>query len=102
MKTLNDFERQVHAALDNQDEETLEQYAEHACDNFEHNHLFELALAMIKSDDAGKSLALIKIESRIDRQRAEFIELEAMRRSHGADGSALYRAELEAAFRGAA
>ena len=80
MKTLRDFEQAVHAALDNQDEYTLEKYAEHACDNFDAGHLQDLALAMIKGDSAGKHLALIKIESRIDRQRAEFIEMEAMRR----------------------
>lgn len=102
MKTLRDFEQQVHAALDNLDEDTLENYAEHACDNFENKHLLDLALAMIKGDDAGKHLALIKIETRIDKQRAEFIELEAMRWSHGADDDAAYRAELDAAFRGAA
>ena len=80
MKTLHDYEQQVHAALDNHDEETLEQYAEHAVDNLDTQHLRDLALAMIKGDSTGKHLALIKIEGRIDKQRAEFIEMEALAR----------------------
>lgn len=85
MKTLNDFEQQVHAALDNQDEDTLEQYVEHAVDNLDLDHLRELALALIKGDSAGKHLALGKIEGRIDRQRAEFTEMEALRRARLAE-----------------
>lgn len=80
MKTLHDYEQQVHAALDSHDQDTLEQYAEHAIDNLDADQLRELAMALIKGDSAGKLLALAKIDRRIDRQRAEFIEMEAMRR----------------------
>lgn len=80
MKDLAHYEQQVHAAIDAGDEETLDQYAEHAVDNLDLDHLRELALALITGDDAGKALALIKIEGRIDRQRAEFNALEAMNR----------------------
>jgi hypothetical protein len=102
MKTLHEIEQLVHAALDNKDPETLEQYADHAADNMDHDHLRDLALAMIEGDDASKALALAKIEGRIDRQRAEFMELEAMRRSRLADEDKASRAELDASFRGAA
>lgn len=85
METLHEVERMVHAALDNHNEGTLEQYAEHAVDNLDPQHLRDLALALIKGDSAGKHLALIKIECRIDKQRAEFIELEAMARMRRAE-----------------
>lgn len=78
--TFDALKQQVRYALDQGDEEALDQYAEHAVDNFDSTQLRDLALAMIKGDSAGKHLALIKIEARIDRQRAEFIEMEAMRR----------------------
>ena len=45
----------------------------------------ELALALIKGDSAGKHVALSKIEGRIDRQRAEGTEMEALRRARLAE-----------------
>ncbi|MWV17533.1 hypothetical protein F3I16_15940 [Pseudomonas sp. L-22-4S-12] len=102
MKTLHDYEQQVHAALDELDQATLEQYAEHAADNLNPAHLSELALALIKNDSAGQLLALTKIGGRIDRQRAEFMEMEALRRSRLADEDEMLRADLDADFRGAA
>lgn len=80
MKTLHDYEQQVHAALDELDQATLEQYAEHAVDNFDADQLRELAMSLIKNDSAGQLLALAKIGRRIDRQRVEFMEFEALRR----------------------
>lgn len=80
MKTFDHYAQQVHAGIDAKDPETLEQYAEHCADNFDSDHLYDLALAIVSGDDAGKALALLKIEGRIDRQRAEFIEMEAQRR----------------------
>lgn len=102
MKSLHDYEQLLHAALDDNDPETLEQYAEHAADNLDADQLRELALALIKGDSTGQLLALTKIGRRIDRQRAEFMELEAMRRSHLADEDAMARADLDAEMRGAA
>lgn len=85
MKTLHDIEQIVHAGIENGDPETLEQYVEHAVDNLDADHLRDLVLALINNDNAGKQLALMKIESRIDRQRAEFTEMEALRRARLAE-----------------
>ena len=80
MKTLHDYEQIVHAGIENGDPDTLDQYVEHCADNLDPVHVCDLIKALICGDGAGKHLALIKIEARIDRQRAEFTEMEAMRR----------------------
>lgn len=102
MKTLHDYEQQVHAALDELDQATLEQYAEHAADNLDADQLRELALALIMGDSTNLHLALAKIGHLIDRQRADFMEMEAARRSRLADEDELARADLNAELRGAA
>lgn len=100
--TLHDYEQQIHAALDAQHEPTCQQYAEHAVDNLDADHLRALALAMIMNDSAGQLLALTKIADRIDRQRAEFMEMEAMSRSKARGALEDTQHELNTAYLGAA
>lgn len=102
MNTLQDFEQLVHEAIDKQDEETLDQYAEHVADNYERDHLRELALAFITGDDTVKALALMKIAGHVDYLRAEFTEFEALRRMRQLEEHLDALDDLDAELRGAA
>lgn len=77
--TLHDIEKMVHAGIDAGDCDTVEAYAEHCLDNLDSDLMRDLFEALIRNDATSRNLALIKIGARIDRQRAEFIEFEAMR-----------------------
>ncbi|MBD9415898.1 hypothetical protein IB234_15150 [Pseudomonas sp. PDM16] len=102
MQTFQTLEQLVHAALDSLDPETIDQYAEHVADNYDRDHLRELALAFITGDDTVRALALMKIAGRIDRQRAEFTELEALRRMRKLEEHLDALDDLDAELRGAA
>ena len=97
-----DYEQLVHAGIDAGDETTLERYAEYVSDKYDGDHLYALALAILTGDDAGRALALLKIEREIDRQRAPFMAAEATRLSKLADDHEYAKAELDAALKGAA
>lgn len=83
--TLHDIERMVHAGIDAGDCATVEAYAEHCLDNTDQRLMLDLFEALIRNDATSRNLALIKIGARVDRQRAEFIEMEAMRLSKQLD-----------------
>ncbi len=80
--THDDLERQIHEALDAGDESTLDQYADFCGDNIYLDILRPLYVALIQygplSADAG--IALDKLHTAIDRQRAAFMAGEASRR----------------------
>ncbi len=100
--TFDALKQQVRYALDQGDEEAREQYTEHAVDNFDADHLRELAAAVIAGDAAGQALALEKIAGRIKLQQDEFVEFEAARRMRLIDAQADYMSDLNALYRGAA
>lgn len=102
MKTPEEHEQLIHEAIDAKHRPTLELYAEHCAHNFDTDHLRDLALAMLEGGGADLVLALQKISDRIERQRAEFMEMEALNRSRQEDDNAYRQAEQDAAFRGAA
>ena len=100
--TFDALKQQVRYALDQGDEDAREQYTEHAVDNFDADHLHELAAAIIAGDTAAEALAREKIADRIQRQQDEFIEFEAARRMRLIEAQADYMSDLNALYRGAA
>lgn len=102
MKSLSDFEQQIHEALDAKDPDTLEQYAEHCMENMDSELMLELFKAIVRDDETLDRIAVLRIWGRVDKQRAEFVAFEAQRRSKADDEHQLYLAELDRDFRGAA
>lgn len=100
--TFDAIKQQVRYALDQGDEATLEQYTEHAVDNFDADHLRDLAAAIIAGDTAAEALAREKIAGRIQQQQYEFVEFEAARRLRLLDAQADYMSDMNALYRGAA
>lgn len=80
MKSLSDFEQQIHEALDAKDPETLDQYAEHCMENMDSELILELFKAIVRDDETLERIAVLRIWGRVDEQRAEFVEMEALSR----------------------
>lgn len=110
--TLADLEQQIHDAIEAEDSETLELYAEYSAERL--NELGEtLCLAVIGADFrawasvmavAAQKLpalasALEAIEEHVTRSRAAFIEQLARRRADEIEHNAQQSAELEEVFR---
>lgn len=80
MKALSDYEQQIHEALDAKDPDTLDQYAEHCLENMDSDVMLELFKAIVRDDETLERIAILRIWSRADKQRAEFVEMEALSR----------------------
>lgn len=102
MKSLSDFEQQIHEALDAKDPETLDQYAEHCMENMDSELMLELFKAIVRDDETLERIAVLRIWGRVDKQRAEFVELQALRNSKAHDEFQEAKSDEAAYFRGAA
>lgn len=79
MTTYTEIVQQVHEGIDAQDATTMANYVDHCLDNLDNALLGDLFMALLKGDEPGEKIAILRLYSRIDRQRAEFTEMEAAR-----------------------
>lgn len=80
MKALSDYKQQIREALDAKDPDTLDQYAEHCLENMDSDLMLELFKAIVRDDETLERIAILRLWSRADKQRAEFVEMEALSR----------------------
>lgn len=117
MTLQQQFEQQIHAALDAGDELTQREYAEHAGNWVDRELTEALCLGVIKGCPGGNwqgllatiarqapdlAAAIRQLDEHVDKHRAEFMEEEAQRRIEANEALADERYSQNAAFRGAA
>lgn len=74
------FEREIHAQIDDANPETCQQFAEHAYTWLDPELMQNFLAALITGDADQHAAATAAIKSHIDKHRAEFMEFEAQRR----------------------
>lgn len=117
MTLQQQFEQQIHFALDAGDESTQRDYAEHAGNWVDRELTEALCLGVIKGCPGGNWLGLLstierqapalaaalrQLDQHVDRHRAEFMEEEAQRRIEANEALADAHHSLNAAYQGAA